>query len=493
MLSARQLVDIVQGALDVRISSQLARTVLKDEGLTRKKARRSPGLGWTRKPPPPLPKKRSSASGDRAPKRPRKAVAAAAVQEESPGTQGAPAVSQPQLSAEQRAVVEECREVMGLAAGESVSDRWLKDEANLLAKLRFFVLVNRLLAARGARLFDLLPVCCKVKSHFVTLDTSCMYGVAKDAGLLRDDCRGSDFQVHADAHWASLLGHLRLRPKGGRFTGTIETDGVAVCIHYLQPCRHHDDDRGGRSRSRRVGQCCERPSQEDITGSRVLAVNLGRTNIAYVVELLDDGRLRVYRLTRAGYYRESGILGAARRAQHWLKGVRRATQALSLVSSKGAGLEAFLVFVRVHLETSGQLWAEMLKHRWAQERLRLHGGKKRALALFLEGLVWAGEARGDRRPVLIAYGAAGFASGGKGELSVPTTRMYRAFTHRFLRLVYLVDEFRTTRVHHEDDSVLESVHKRKKGKVETSRRREQGGGVVGDGVDDIGAAASGAD
>lgn len=53
-----------------------------------------------------------------------------------------------------------------------------------------------------------------------------------------------------------------------------------------------------------------------------------------------------------------------------------------------------------------------------------------------------GREDGDHRPVALAYGSAKFAPGGKGELSVPTTRIFRECSYRFR--IALIDEFRTT-------------------------------------------------
>ena len=58
---------------------------------------------------------------------------------------------------------------------------------------------------------------------------------------------------------------------------------------------------------------------------------------------------------------------------------------------------------------------------------------------------------------VLAYGSAKFAPGGKGELSVPTSRAYKECSYR-LKTV-LVDEFRTSKIHWEDGSILQLVKK----------------------------------
>ena len=62
------------------------------------------------------------------------------------------------------------------------------------------------------------------------------------------------------------------------------------------------------------------------------------------------------------------------------------------------------------------------------------------------------------KQVIIAYGSAKFAPGGKNEISVPTSSAFKECRYRFRTLV--VDEFRTTAVHYEDDSILQKVCKK---------------------------------
>ena len=61
---------------------------------------------------------------------------------------------------------------------------------------------------------------------------------------------------------------------------------------------------------------------------------------------------------------------------------------------------------------------------------------------------------------IIAYGSAKFASTGKGEMAVPTTRAYKECTQRFITVP--VDEFRSTKVNHRDDTLLQSVKRKDK-------------------------------
>jgi integrase len=78
-----------------------------------------------------------------------------------------------------------------------------------------------------------------------------------------------------------------------------------------------------------------------------------------------------------------------------------------------------------------------LRPRWARQKFRLYCGKRRALQEFVNNL------RGDEIP-LIAYGAATFASGGRGERSVPVKGIQRLVRQTYPTV--LVDEYNTTKM-----------------------------------------------
>ena len=58
------------------------------------------------------------------------------------------------------------------------------------------------------------------------------------------------------------------------------------------------------------------------------------------------------------------------------------------------------------------------------------------------------------KKTVVAYGAAKFASGGKGEFAVSTSRAFKECSYRFLTIP--VDEFRTTKMY----NVLKAVQRR---------------------------------
>lgn len=79
---------------------------------------------------------------------------------------------------------------------------------------------------------------------------------------------------------------------------------------------------------------------------------------------------------------------------------------------------------------------EYLKTRWARQRFRTYGGKKKVLSKFFNKIE---NDQPKGKITTIAYGSAKFAPGGKGEIAVPTSSVYKQCCYRFPGRVYPVD------------------------------------------------------
>lgn len=348
----------------------------------------------------------------------------------------------------------EIRSLLGLEDGDVLNKQWFKDEDNLHKMLKLFVFVSRKLDDLNndsedvkMKSFNLLPIC-GLKSHFITMDTSCLYGIMKDVGMLGKKVNQAEFQSLGSDQWMSILKIESVRVKSKTFTGTIETDGVSVCLHFTRP-KTEAEQRPTNKASTQPKVC--------LKGKRVLGVDPGRTNILQVVEELPDGTFQTWKLTRSSYYRDSGVFQAAKESQRWNRQIKNQLESLSMASPKGASLESFKRYIETWLKVKEAVFKEYNKKKWKEQRMRLYGGKKRVFANFLNRI--------DREGVetVLAFGSAKFAPGGKGELSVPTTRAFKECSYRFKTIT--VDEFRTTRVYYKDGSLLEGVGILNKGKV----------------------------
>lgn len=209
-----------------------------------------------------------------------------------------------------------------------------------------------------------------------------------------------------------------------RFTGTMETDGVSICVHQRRPSNpnidtnHHED------------QDLPHCGFDLREGDLVAAGDPGGTSLIHLAVPSIGGNKPFIslKLSKAQYYRESGINDAQRRSEHWNSGIKNALDTMSGVSSKGSGLQSFSAYMTAYLSVQETLWQEYLKPRWARQRLRLYGGKKRTYALFFNKLE-ALKPPGGR--IVVAYGASKFSPSGPGRMAGPTSRLFKECKNRF--------------------------------------------------------------
>jgi len=315
--------------------------------------------------------------------------------------------------------------------------------------------------------FDVVPMC-NIKSHFVTIDSRILYGIMKEICPEFDVSREEFSGENRKTYWKNIFDFKRLKvSKQKVFTGLIKTDGVALCAH-----------------NRRLNADCSVPSsaapvtkdedekeagptmQEVQDNDFVVGGDPRNTNIITIAapKRADDGTdcnlrqtdMRLLRLARARYYRESGIVNARKKIGTWNAEMKDHLEALSEATSRGADFEPFRKFMDVRVAHLDALWAEYTKPRWARLRMNLYCGKQRAVANFFNRLSALKEDGSQR--LLVAYGAGRWASK-KGSTTAPSTRTYKECTSRFVTIP--IDEFRTSYTHHELGCTLQMVEKEK--------------------------------
>jgi len=162
--------------------------------------------------------------------------------------------------------------------------------------------------------------------------------------------------------------------------------------------------------------------------------------------------MRLLRFSRARYYRESGIINARKKIETWNSGMKEHLEASSEVTSRGAGFQAFLKFMKVRVAHWEALWEEYTKPRWARLRMNLYCGKQRAFANFFNQLSALKEDESQR--LVVAYGAGRWKTQ-KGCTPAPTTRTYKECARRYVTIP--IDEFRTSYTYHELGCTLQRV------------------------------------
>lgn len=304
-----------------------------------------------------------------------------------------------------------------------IYDGWMKK--NMANCIRYFVVLLRFLETMPKRRFTIAPLC-QIGRRFITLDATTMEEIVCKVLKL-----SKTYQSHDWFNANSMVG------KNREFTGTLSTDGISVCLHF-------------KENKRRIQNLM---MEEDLSQyDRILGVDPGRINIYSVVERKEDGTYEQRRFTRKQYYEESGIIKANKKSRKWNEVNQSIYDQLAVHDPKTASLERYEQYyeiIKQHYET---LWYEKLKKKWAEQSLRLYGGKKRSFANFWKAY------QSDKKTVL-AYGASRFASSNKGEVACPTSRAYKEASDRFHSV--LVNEFRTTKIHHECNEQLQYVRSQK--------------------------------
>jgi len=195
------------------------------------------------------------------------------------------------LSQEGEATLKMVRNILEV---ETVGKQFMKSKSSPGVIIKLFVYFNMILERlENVKLFNILPIC-KIKRHFITIDTVGMIGILKEVKALGDKKTDLDKEL-----WESFLNVDKLKTKAKTFTRTIDTDGTVVNVHFTCPKK-----------------IVEEKPKVDLTGKRVIGVDPGRTNIFYMVEEPEKDTFKSYRLTRKQYYVESGITAAKKNTEN---------------------------------------------------------------------------------------------------------------------------------------------------------------------------------
>ena len=211
--------------------------------------------------------------------------------------------------------------------------------------------VKRKTALQG-KCFNVFQLC-NVKSCFVTIDSRVLYGIMMEISL-EFDVRQIEFTGdNRETHWKTIFYFKRLNTSTKKaFTGIIHTDGVSICVH----CRRLKADRPivplaspvtKHEENKEAGPATQEVQENDL----VVGLDPGSTNILAIAapkraEDGTDGKLRqkdmrVFKLSNARYYRESGTMNARKKTETWNSGMKEHLEAMSEVTSRGADFTAF--------------------------------------------------------------------------------------------------------------------------------------------------------
>jgi hypothetical protein len=310
---------------------------------------------------------------------------------------------------------------------QKIDESWLKDKININKLIKYNIFISRFIDKKN---FNIIPMS-TIRCHYIAIDTSTLYGIFKELHYVNSNF--PTFNTLKQDHWKSFINVEKIQCQHNEFTYMIETDGVAVSVHFERPKKYNNKDNVISSTEVEYWGC-----------------DPGRTNIYFMTKKNEDGSYKSLKLSRRQYYKESGILKARERTNRWQNKDHIQNFNLSIFSSKGHLVETFQQFVNNILTHWDDLWKEYSTDKWTQQKMRLYGGKKRVFSKFFNKII------SPNKKTVIGYGSAKFNPTAKNEVAVPTSSGFKECSYRFKTVP--VDEFRTTKIYHQDsETVLKEV------------------------------------
>jgi hypothetical protein len=292
----------------------------------------------------------------------------------------------------------------------------------------------------------------------VAIDNEVFYGICRQLNITSSV---KDFQEDSLHVWNTVFNIKKLAKsfttlneegvkvkEKRRFTGLINTDGVAMCTHFERPKNIQDQA---------ANQGAVTSNVRSVMDYDVLAAcDPGRSNIMYIVAKDNNNDIKSYSLTRRQYYNDSGIFKARQKTNKWnnQQTIKATLHQLAKASSKGCSWERYVAFWNTFLACQDGLFQEYTKERWARQRFKLYGGKQRTFARFFNAI----QNDHPNQRIVMAYGSAKFAPGSQNEVSVPTSTAFKKCSFRFP--TFAIDEFRTTVTDYWTNTILQKVRKR---------------------------------
>ena len=328
-----------------------------------------------------------------------------------------------ELSKEEHRMVSFHRELLNLKENEFLSKVYLK--TNYSKVVIYFSVLSKYLTKNCKKSLTIAPIS-KIKTSFIYIDKKVLAGIFKESRIpFEADTIYDIFKIN------SLL-TKRQHEIGFKFTGTIQTDSVAINFHFRRP----------NLKSKIEAKASEH---------RVIANDPGRSTLFFGVEEVSENKFKKYTLTRRQFYHETGAKEATKRANKWNTDyLGPQLDELSKTNSKSVKMHHFLQHVSVVNKHYSLFWSEASKKKWSRQRLALYSSKKKVYAKFFESFK-----NGDDRKIIIAYGDAGFASTSKYEIAAPTTTLEKECSKRYK--IVKIDEFRTTKLHYQTGEILSKV------------------------------------
>lgn len=263
---------------------------------------------------------------------------------------------------------------------------------------------------------------------------------------------------------------------GWKVSNSIMTDGVSICITYERSIRVLMQKGKATPCKKKRLPASELPPCDDydvnattvVDDTLVLGVDPGRTQIVTVVCIDKDGKKHVWRMSRAQYYSDGGILACNRAQSRRYKGMKPAFQRMAasgaLRTARSDDIKNYLVEYNACADA---WWKLALARCESRTKMQRYIGKQKAMDRFFSKLFRDVESIAQKvspnTTIEVAYGSAvkSMPCTGRGEVAAPVGAAYKACCQHFgAKSVSPEWEYGTTQTSWETRKPKEMVFKR---------------------------------
>ena len=326
-----------------------------------------------------------------------------------------------------------------------IKESWLKANPEKVV-LYYYRILSYLETIGKGRKFTLAPIS-SISRHFITIDTMVLHRMMINIRKLNND-RDKKFNLKLFRdmkidQWQSIFKYQNLSKH--EFTYLVDTDGVSINFHFRRPKK-----------------MCQDSQIIHDENERVIAFDPGLSNILFGVEKLENESIKTYKLTKRQYYNETGMKISQEKGSVWQKEIEFEEEMYRLFSLKTTKEDNLIKFMNNYKYIYDKLWECKTQKKWAREKFRVYGLKKKCLDKFFSSLC-----KRDEKIPIIAYGAAKFKPSSKNQGTSPTTSILKKCNNYYHS--EMIDEFNTSRICYDCDNLLNKVIKIVDGQIRDVR------------------------
>lgn len=361
------------------------------------------------------------------------------------------------LKPEEADLAHEIRSMLGLPEGKKLSEEWLK--ANIDSSVLFVRRLCRFFDQRKAEIAEAKARGLKIKRgagrgmRWVPLHAPNAHHVKIDATNICQMFQCESVAEHEELAVEAAKGIFKKNlestfgPKMAKcFSGTFDTDGVSVSVHFKKPLASKllaekialreaaKERKAAKERGESVAAKKPAPRQrkQPVQAPKdQVRVDVGRVRLASVQIVRDGKHVQYMKLTAGQFYTASGCRRATkiRQVRRRKLGLQQFDKSLSRFSTRGADASQIEGYARAFAQGCEPQWKYALSKRTRNAKLRCRAGKARVMDRF-----WSRVKRASGKEATLVWGSAKVNPDGTGNLTVPTCGIFKHAQHRFRRV-----------------------------------------------------------